>query len=224
MAVNKVTFAGNTLIDLSVDTLTSSDQLVTGTTAHGANGVAIAGTNPYAKAETDEVVSEQVSLIEQIATALVGKTAVEVEPVLQEKSVTPSEETQVVTPDAGYDGLSKVTVNPIPTTAAPTPKTLTVSPSSNTRNITFSNLENEPLMFVVVPVENVGLSSNTRYATCVVYNGSTTVGVYSNNSTATYTTNGFTFTFSNGSLTINTASTSNGGYFRSGIDYRLLYM
>lgn len=43
MAVNKVVYGGNTLIDLSSDTVTA-DKLVKGTTAHDAKGEKITGT------------------------------------------------------------------------------------------------------------------------------------------------------------------------------------
>ena len=54
-------------------------------------------------------VSDQETLIGEIATALAARCVI-TEPILQSKTVTPSEEVQTVTPDAGYDGLSSVTV------------------------------------------------------------------------------------------------------------------
>ena len=46
MAISKVIFGGNTLVDLTQDSVTAGD-LASGKTAHGADGEAIVGTNTY---------------------------------------------------------------------------------------------------------------------------------------------------------------------------------
>ena len=100
--------------------------------------------------------------------------------------------------------------------------TKTTTPSSNSTTIVFSGLTAEPKMFCVIPTANVSLSSQSRYVTGVVYDGDTIRGLYSNNSTATHSNSYFSQTYSNGTLTVKTSSSTNGGNFRSGIAYMLV--
>lgn len=72
MGVNKVIYGTTVLVDLTEDTVTP-ETLVEGATAHGKDGGAIIGTNPYAKAETDAEVDTQYDLLTQISSALNGK-------------------------------------------------------------------------------------------------------------------------------------------------------
>jgi hypothetical protein len=62
--------------------------------------------------QNDLIVAQSVT-IDDIKLALQNKSTGGGEVVLQEKTVTPTKSSQTITPDENYDGLSKVTVNPI---------------------------------------------------------------------------------------------------------------
>lgn len=66
MAISKVIYGGNTLIDLTADTV-SADKVLKGVTAHGANGEQITGTCTYDANTQDATASA--------AEILTGKTA-----------------------------------------------------------------------------------------------------------------------------------------------------
>ena len=92
MGINKVIYYGEVLVDMSQVTV-KPETLSKGETALDASGELIIGTHECP----------------------------ETEPTLQQKTVTPTTAQQTVTPDSGYDGLSKVTVNAMPTTTQATP-------------------------------------------------------------------------------------------------------
>ena len=91
MAISKVILNGNTLMDVTQKTVTAST-LLQGETALKNDGTDITGT-----------------LVPSVA------------PTLQSKTVSPSLSQQTVSPDSGYDGLSSVTVNAMPSGTAGTP-------------------------------------------------------------------------------------------------------
>lgn len=66
MAINKVIYGGNTLIDLTADTITA-DKLAKGVTAHDKSGAVITGTNTYDSDTQDATAA--------VAEILSGKTA-----------------------------------------------------------------------------------------------------------------------------------------------------
>lgn len=83
---NKVVVNNTTLIDLSEDTVTSANHIVSGRIGHLADGSKVTGT--YSGSE----------------------------PSLQSKTATPTETAQTITADSGYDGLSSVEVGAISST------------------------------------------------------------------------------------------------------------
>lgn len=74
MGVNKVVFGAVSIMDISDSTVTK-DTLIEGSTAYGADGEKLVGTNPYKKTETDAEVNTQSTLISEIAETLANKTA-----------------------------------------------------------------------------------------------------------------------------------------------------
>lgn len=73
MAVNKVVFGGETVIDLTADTVTP-ETLAVGVTAHGANGEPIVGTMRSGE-DLEAVLTEQEELIAALQDTLRGKAA-----------------------------------------------------------------------------------------------------------------------------------------------------
>lgn len=104
---------------------------------------------------------------------------------------------------------------------------VSTKPSSNSTSISFSGLSGEPKMFAICPTSNITLGS-TRYVTGVAYDGTTTMGTYGyrsgSSATSYYSESYFTWTYNNGTLTVRTSSSTNGGNFTSSTTYKLVYI
>lgn len=106
MAVSKVILNGTTLMDVTQDTVTA-DKLLQTYTATKNDGTKVTGT-----------------LVPQVA------------PTLQSKTVSPSTSQQTVSPDSGYDGLSSVTVNAMPSGSVGTPTATKGTVSNHSVSVT----------------------------------------------------------------------------------------
>ena len=106
-------------------------------------------------------------------------------------------------------------------------KTATAKLSSYGRMISFTGVTAEPKMFVIMPTSSITLGS-TRYVTGVMYDGSNTHGTYGDRSgaaaTSYYGMDNYAWTYNNETLTVNSASSTNGGNFSSSVTYMMVYV
>lgn len=129
-------------------------------------------------------------------------------------------------------GAAQITADDFPTAiagiAAGRIGETTASNSSNVQTISFT-VNGEPTVFACVPVSTanttVSISSSARIVTGVIkYGNNTYHGMQvGGGTTFALRVNQVDTTYSNGTFTLS-INASNGGQFRSGVTYRLLYV
>ena len=96
-----------------------------------------------------------------------------------------------------------------------------VQVGSGATSITFTGLEEEPAYFSCVFKSNFSTSSGYQRTICVVYDGTDIYGLEMDSS-AKYATH-WSYSYNNGSLTITSNGTNQGGYFHQPGYYQLTY-
>lgn len=105
----------------------------------------------------------------------------------------------------------------------------TKSLTSNATSIAFTGLSAQPKAFMLIATTQITVSS-TYYVSSVMSNGTDTYGAYvrkGSGSSSAYqyvSSSYFSWTYSNGTLTVKTQSSTYGGYFKSSVTYRLIYI
>lgn len=92
---------------------------------------------------------------------------------------------------------------------------------SGATSVTFTGLTDEPDYFSVIFKSNFGTSSGYQRVISVVYDGTSTYGVAMDSGAKALSA--WSYTYSNGTLTVSSQGTNNGGYFHQPGYYQLTY-
>lgn len=92
---------------------------------------------------------------------------------------------------------------------------------SGATSVTFTGLTDEPDYFSVIFKSNFGTSSGYQRVISVVYDGTNTYGLAMDSGAKALSS--WSYTYSNGTLTVSSVGTNNGGYFHQPGYYQLTY-
>lgn len=107
--------------------------------------------------------------VKQSLSGKLGNAIIFIDPITQEKEITPTRTVQEITPDIGYTGLSKVTVKGY---------TSNVATKTITKNGTYKASDDDLDGYSEVEVETSGVDINDYYVTSVTSSGNIGINNY----------------------------------------------